>query len=423
MDMNANSIRNNCFVIPFNNEYVIYAPLQNVAFVGNEFAAAIVEKFISGASLTQMEEDSIVGQYIKQICSVKVLPPTTKDLKPISSIVIILSQQCNLACSYCFAQKARSNTVLSLESIKAGIDCILYNSESKSEFVFIGGGEPLVTWDQLYWAINYIYDNKPIEKEISISITTNATLFTEERIRFLKEHNVSITISFEVLPQIQNSQRTGQNFKNGTFNIVDKAIKNLESYGVPCTIRSTITNHNVHLLTEMVEFSNVHYKSIKKLHFEPVSSSMENNELFYQNYIDSFFNARNLGKKYGIDVYNSISRSVEILKARFCRGEFCLTPNGSIVACHRFSSEKDLNFNNVLYGQINTQLIIDEEKRQSVLSIFNKKNTECVKCFAKWHCAGGCPAERLIHSEEQNKQKCEFTQNIVSRIIYEKVKP
>lgn len=413
------------FVIPVMENpgaHIIYAPLENIAFIGNERAATIINKRINGIPLTQDESKSIVGQYLKQIDAIAVTVPEQRPMGPANSVVIILSQICNLACSYCFAQQARSSKVLPLASLKASIDYIWSHAQNKAEFVFIGGGEPTVTWKELSWAIEYIDSSKPSEKEVDITLTTNATLLSEDRIRFLKEHKVSVTISFEVLPRIQNSQRKGINLKHGTFDIVDKAIKCMGKYGLLCTIRSTITRLNVDLMPEMVTFAHEHYGFIKKLHFEPVSSCDDNDEAFYQHYLSSFFEAKRIGDTFGIDVYNSVSNSINTIKSRFCRGEFCITPGGDIVSCHRLSSENVNHFETVHYGYVDDHIHIKKEEQESALALFNQKREECDDCFAKWHCAGGCPAERLIHTPEQRKLKCWFTQAIIAKTLYNKVK-
>lgn len=414
------------FIIPRNNkpekEYLIYAPLQNIAFATNGEGAKLVKKYIDGVEFSDVENDSVIASYIKQIEKIHTDIPRRKDIGIENSVVFILSQMCNLACTYCYAQKTRSKTILSRDILKTAIDAVSVKSTDKMSFIFIGGGEPLVTWDLLVWAINYIHHKaQECNKDVEIIITTNATLLTDEKIKFLRNKNVHLGISFDILPSIQNVQRILPQSKEGSFEKVDAVIHKLDEENIEYSIRSTITKEYVNKMVDMVRFVVENYKNVRKLHFEPVASRDDNDMKFYDNFVHSFMEARKLGQKHNIVVHNSMSDSVDNIRSRFCRGEFCVSPTGELTACHRFSSENDSNFTYLNYGLIDNDIYIDEEKKNKVLSLFNFKRTECASCFAKWHCAGGCVAERLVQTPSQNKAKCRYNKALVLELLEERI--
>lgn len=61
-------------------------------------------------------------------------------------------------------------------------------------------------------------------KELSFSITSNATLITAEIIEFFSEHNISLMISLDGPEEINNSNRIYANGK-GTYADVMKKVK------------------------------------------------------------------------------------------------------------------------------------------------------------------------------------------------------
>lgn len=401
-------------------EYLIYAPLQNLAFATNSVGAKIVKKYIDGTDFSDGEKESVIFSYLKQIEKTPANIPLSKDIDIENSAVIILSQMCNLACTYCYAQETRSKTVLSKNIAKKAIDAVFVNNMGKKSFVFIGGGEPLITWDLLEWALNYIhYKGKKCNNDVEIIITTNATLLTDERIKFLRNKNIHLGISFDILPSIQNVQRIYPHSEEGSFDKVNTVIHKLDKANIEYSIRSTITKEHVSKMVDMVQFVIDNYKNVRKLHFEPVASQDDNDEKFYDDFVSSFMEARKLGQRYNIVVHNSMSDSVDKIRTRFCRGEFCISPTGELVACHRFSSEKDSNFAYVNYGLIDDDIHIDREKKNQVLSLFNYKRAECTSCFAKWHCAGGCVAERLVQTSSQNEAKCEYNKALILALLEE----
>lgn len=412
------------FIIPLQgNNNIVYAPLRNVAFFANENAVVVVQKYIEGKELSIEERSTTVWEYLRKLEAIQPQRPKETGINMDGNLVVILSQICNLSCSYCYAQESRSKEILDRDRLKQAIDYTLSlsNDNNVKKFSFIGGGEPTLTWDLLKWAINYIDTSKGKNQKVRISITTNGTLLSDEKIKFIKEHKVYIGISFEILPEIQNIQRGYANPKLNSFDDVNHTIQKLTKNNIPYSLRSTITRKNVGLMKEMVIFVSENYKNIKRLHFEQVTDILDNDLNFYNDFIINFFEARKTGRERGIEIYNSISNSVNYLKTNFCRGEFCITPTGDLVSCHRVSSNKEDAFNAFNFGNIDGAIYIDDTKVKRVLNIAREKQNECNTCFAKWHCAGGCISDRLLLSDQQKAYKCNFTKEFVKKILEEKL--
>lgn len=416
-------LKKDLFIINTHSDnFLVYAPLRRAAFYANNKAILVVQKYLEN-NLSEEDKKTKVWGYIQTLEKTDPYIPQGKDIQIGSNLTIILSQLCNLACSYCYAQKSRSKEILSRDKLQKTIDYILQDRSSENKrFSFIGGGEPTLTWDLLEWAIKYIYSSKKEGQKIHCSIITNGTLLTDERIKFLREYGIYVGISFDILPDIQNAQRRYAYSELKSFDAIHEVVYKLYKYNVNCNgFRSTITKRNVHLMVDMVNFVAENYKNIKYLNFEQVTDIDNNDKEFFENYVENFFKARKIGKVYGIEVYNSISKSVDTLKQKFCSREFCLTPTGDIVSCHRISSNKERNFSSFCIGNVNDQVNINSLQVDKVLNVIKAQKLECEKCFAKWHCAGGCISERLLLSKEQQSDKCNFTKNIIIRILEEKL--
>ena len=414
-------LREDLFVIPVELGNIIYSPLRRGVFWANEDASQKVKDFLHGGKLNPSSEDK-VQQYLCALSDAKISTPTRDSTPSRNRLVIILSQICNLACTYCYAQEARSKEILSKDKLKIAYDAALADENKSKYFSFIGGGEPFVTWDIIEWSVNYINSHKSNDDKVSFSITTNTTLFNEHNLQFCKENKIYIGVSFEIVKTVQDNQRPFYGSNASTFDVIHKNIGRLIENGISFGIRSTITKLNVALMPDMVNFVADNYPNQKKLHFEQVTDPNQNNTDFYNEFVEYFFKAREIGKKRGIEVYNSISNSVFRIRERFCSGETCITPTGSVVACHRISSEKDKDYETFNYGQIDTDsLSLDLSKYQTYLDFAHKKMPECEGCYAYWHCAGICPMERTALSRDQLLTKCEFTKEIVKRILMEKI--
>lgn len=416
-------LKQDLFIIPVKeNKFLVYSPLRSCGFSANLKAVDIIRRYLNNNFISEKEKEAKVWEYIKKLEKKSFKNPINKKININSDIVFILSQKCNLACNYCFAHETRSDEILSIDKLKTVIDYVLSMPNNDNiKISFLGGGEPTVTWDSLEWSINYINNAKNKKQKVKISITTNATLLTNDKIDFLKKNDVSLLISFDILPEIQNSQRKLLDSQIKTFDLVDEVIKKLANKGMSYRIRATITKNCVDLMTDMVLFVSHNYKNIKRLHFEPVTDTNDNDQEYYNKYLFNFFEAIKVGKNNGIEVYNSISNSLSRIKSRFCNGEFCVTPTGSIVSCHRISSENEKSYKFFNYGYINNEIHIDNNKLDKVLEFANYKIKDCETCFAKWHCAGTCIMEKSYFSEHQLLLKCDFTKKLLTKMLEEKI--
>jgi len=416
-------LKNDIFVLPTSNEdkYIIYSPLRGISFWANKKAAAIVQNYIE-KGIEIPTEHTTLHKYIEDMKVMSVKEPTRKTAKKTTNdAVFVLSQKCNLACSYCYALSTRSQNTLCKEKIKTVVDFVLSNpSDGKKSFSFIGGGEPTVDWDLFVWAIEYI-KSKSQNQKLSLGITTNATLLDEKRVLWLKDKDIGVGISFDILPEIQNKQRPFPDKSKNSFDVVDKNIRLLIENERTKRIRSTITSDSVTLMPKMVQFVIDNYPQIKKLHFEPVTDPREDLKDYYGKFVEYFFPARNIGAANGVNVYNSMTNCANRVQTRFCAGEFCVTPRGEIVTCHRVSSDDDENFKNFCYGEIGDTIEINDNAAEYVDSVADAKMPRCKSCFAKWHCAGMCTNTRLLLSDEQLVLACDFTKTMIIKTLEEKL--
>ncbi len=104
---------------------------------------------------------------------------------------LIITQQCNLRCSYCpveFKNKAMTKQVLN--------DIISFITHSRQDirkfFINFFGGEPLLEFKKIKYLIE-----KTKHLKIEYSISTNGLLITNEVFKYLNENKVTTTLSID----------------------------------------------------------------------------------------------------------------------------------------------------------------------------------------------------------------------------------
>ena len=171
-------------------------------------------------------------------------------------------------------------------------------------------------------------------------------------------------------------------------------------------------------MPEMIAYIRDNYPYIKHVQLEPVQDKGQYKKTYYDKFVEGFIQAYIVGRQCGIDVYNMITHSIGTIKSQFCRGEFCLTPEGRIVSCQRFSSDKDELFSKFEFGKVlNGKVEIDNNSYKQVASMFSSKLPQCETCFVKYNCAGMCTAVRSDLAEEQVSEYCNFIKNLVKQML------
>ena len=432
----------NTFAIPIDNDKcIVYAPLKGVAFYSSKNAIGIIDKIVNHQQLTESEGSSIVYQKIKELglniidnkIDERVAVKKQEVFDP-TKLIIIPTEGCNLGCTYCYASAVPVKDKIEWTLIEKGIQMIITNAShtknKKANITFYGGGEPTIHWDLLVKTVIYAQE---LAKENSVNfnckIITNGTLLDEEKIIWIKNNRISLSLSFDILPDVQLFQRPYANGNNSHSKVM-KTISLLTKHSCIFNIRATVTENNLLSMVETVEFIHTHLNQIKRIHLEPstlAGRSIETStkEPMDKVFVEEFLKAYRRGKELGIYVRCSMSDTLGRLRGRFCNTEFTITSTGKLTACHRYSREETNNSSLFMYGHYDKsskEFIIDMDKLNSIGDANVHNFSGCNNCFAKYNCAGDCLSARVKDEEiPQYGPRCFIVRELLKESIVEKL--
>ena len=149
------------------------------------------------------------------------------DIK-MNSLRVIVTERCNLNCKYCFVDKRKTKKakIMTWPVLKKGLDNLVKLSNGKAIEVQFFGGEPLLEFELIKKAVSYINQLK-VKKKISqahFGITTNATLLTQEKAKFLKANNFLVSVSLDGWKKMNDLNRVFAN-KESAYNKTIKGLK------------------------------------------------------------------------------------------------------------------------------------------------------------------------------------------------------
>ena len=348
---------------------------------------------------------------------------------PLQTLVMNLTNQCNLSCQYCYefgedkvATPEGKPKFMDLETAKASVDFLLSSSSGRrAVHITFFGGETLMNFPVLKSAMSYARERAAeTGKQVDFSLTTNATLLRPEIIEFLAENRVGVTISIDGPKEMQDQFRVFSNGK-GSYDIVAPKIKELlkRHRSRPIGARVTLTSQTLDIrkiyqhLTEEVGFWEVG--------FAPVTTSPNRKYAIAETGFDAmleqfrslaadFLEAALANRHHGFsnvkDTLEEIHKGVS--KAYPCGaglGLMGVSTDGDVALCHRFAGSDAHKVGGVRDG-------IDRGAQQAFLEKHHiAHKTDCHVCWARPLCSGGCYHEahtRYGDTAHANLHYCEW---------------
>lgn len=261
-------------------------------------------------------------------------------MKEITGASIILTEACNLNCSYCY-EKRKTPEVMTQETVKKSVDFVFDNSNNQKKLSFIWfGGEPLLNFEQAKFGILYAKDRAQKEnKVLDQLIITNGTIWNDDIERFFKDNSdVRIQLSWDGMPEFQDITR-GQHEK------VEKTLSRLIMMDNHLTAHVQVVPTMVPKLFENVTYIANLMKDKARIvlrHIPEVEGWMEDGVLeklreqlylCYKTFDDKISKVAEC--EFGL-------QSNGLCGAGKNFGTF--VPNGDIYACHRFYFNKNRDF-------------------------------------------------------------------------------
>ena len=339
----------------------------------------------------------------------KALPPRLKpgDV-PLSTLVLEVAQDCNLRCTYCYADGGTYGAVpclLAPGTARLAVRYLLDNSGDRDHVTLIFfGGEPLLNMQAVRAATSEaISYGRKMGKKVRFSLTTNGTLLDPEIVAFLHANRVSVAVSMDGPRSIHDRNRPDES-GNGSYNeIVSRLEPLLKDSPVPVAARVTLAPDQWHRVVEVFDhLIGLGFHEVGIAPVSPVSKAL----------LPTARQDAALLKGFGLLAGRFVAHARKGLVMPFSNildllgrihlgqtkpvscgagfGYMAVDAKGGFFPCHRLTGEADFCAGSLETG-INTGRI------NSCLGTLNKGREEsCSRCWARTLCAGGCHYENHL---------------------------
>ena len=362
------------------------------------------------------------------------VPPTFKSYGLVKSLCLMVAQDCNLRCKYCFGDGGTygHRAVMSEEIGRAAVDFIIKNSKIRRhcEIDFFGG-EPLLNFRTVKAVTEYVrLREKDTSKVFKLTLTTNGMLLDDKKIDWLNENNISVVLSLDGRKQIHDAMRPDIS-GGGSYERVVKNFKKLvdsrgdENY----YLRGTYTNKNLDFTADVVSMYNDGFDilSIEPVVLKDSPLALTEKDLprifaEYDKLAETYLEYHRAGRgfnffHFNVDLQNGPCVAKRLSGCGAGHEYFAVAENGDLYPCHQFVGRDKYKLGNVYDGV--------EENSKHWMKYFRESHVlnkpKCKSCWAKYFCSGGCHANAdLFHGDirEPYDLGCEIQRKRLESAIY-----
>ena len=418
-----------CYLIPYQNKYIVYRPLRRLAFAAN---SALINLIAREESNPGQALDGEAAGFLERIDFFAPDPPgpdsasANSDFRPVMA-VLFLTNACNFKCIYCYASAGEpGGAILDPELGRLAIDRVcnhaLEAGQDHFSLSFHGGGEPTRAWSNLKNLVGYARSKA---LDCRVQLTSNG-YWTRKQLDWILENIDEVSLSFDGAADTQNRQRP---LAGGgeTFETVMAAVRLMDKADLPYGIRLTVTDESIDDLPGNIAFL-CRETGCPTFQVEPAfrqgraesdGTALEQ----IRRFADAFMEAWGLADAADRHQYYSGARPW-VITDRFCLAPdraLIVGPGGFLTGCYEICGPAHSLADYFIYGRLSAEgMLVRQTDRARLKSMIAARRSRCRDCFCYWHCAGDCPSKTFTGNGSGHLQfgeRCELNRTITRELI------
>lgn len=368
------------------------------------------------------------------------VPPTFRQTGLVKSLCLMVAQDCNLRCKYCFGDGGsygQKRAVMTPEIGRKAVDYLIKASGPRRhlELDFFGG-EPLMNMKTVKAVTEYVRQReKETGKKFKLTMTTNGMLLNDENIQWLNENDFALVLSLDGRREVHDAMRPDA----GGHGSYDRVIQNFhrcvnsrkggdyDYRGVYTYLRGTYTKNNMDFTKDVLSMND---EGFDILSMEPVvmkdsplgftEEDLPRIREEYDRLTEAYMKRHREGKgffffHFNMDLSNGPCVAKRLSGCGAGHEYVAVAENGDLYPCHQFVGREKYRIGHVDEGI--TDHALSQYFRES--HVLNKP--KCRDCWSRFFCSGGCHANAdLFHGDIRQPYEvgCEIQKKRLECAIY-----
>lgn len=332
----------------------------------------------------------------------------------VKALCLNIAHDCNLRCKYCFADEGEykgHRMLMSAETGKKAVDFVIKRSGPRKNIeIDLFGGEPLMAFGAVKEIVEYAKEQEKLHnKNIRFTMTTNATLLTDEIMEYIDKNMGNIVLSIDGRKEVNDKVRVRYN-GSGCYDDILPKIKKMVAMrdkSKQYYARGTFTRHNTDFYKDVLALANEGFKEIS---IEPVvlqdghelSLREEDLEAIFDSYdklLEEMVSRIGTDKEFKFYHFNIDLNGGPCVYKRISgcgagHEYVAVTPSGDIYPCHQFVGNEEFKLGNLSEEGFRDDLAAEFKNAH----IYNKE--KCRQCWARFYCSGGCQANNYNFNKD-----------------------
>lgn len=310
-------------------------------------------------------------------------------------VILHLTKDCNLRCKYCYAP-SKIKESMNAQTGRKAIDLAL-SLGSKSACISYFGGEPLLRFDAIKELTRYATERaEACDKSMHFRLSTNGTLFDEEKLAFCRDHNLLYAVSLDGDREAHNAQRVFPTGK-GSFDVLDRKLSLILKYNPTVVVTSVVTPQTVDRLHSSIEYiwnKGIRYfvHALDYTHPDWRPEDIGRLELSYRELATFYIEKARSGEHFHFGLFDDKLKTHAASPYKL--GQTCdfgakkisIAPDGRIFPCVQFVSDR-ADAENYCIGHVETGLT---SRRDELIRLNRNERTQCAGCALVGRCSNYC---------------------------------
>lgn len=408
-------------------KFIIYRPVSGLAFVGNQ---AMVNLCLGLAGKGSLPETGVRKDLLDFLHAVGFFDEDLLPAEPLTAFqpntaVLLLTNQCQLRCTYCYAAAGEFPAEeMPVEVGCAAIDYVYDVAQSMGwpsyEISFHGGGEPTAAWRVVQTCTEYAR-RKPLPAKITL---TSNGMWNARQADWILANLDGVSISMDGSIETQDRQRPTVGGRRSSPRVM-RTIALLDQHNFPYGIRMTALApweslpQDVRFICQNTQCKGMQVEPAFNLgrgrHGRPGDQDAAA-------FVEAFMQAFEIAAQAGRTLRYSGSRLGMVTPA-FCLAPYnalIAGPNGQLVACYEIASDTHALAQLSTIGQIKDgQVTVDEAARGQLHTLIAERRADCRDCFCYWSCAGDCYTRNFDADTGiwQRGVRCEINKLLMEKML------
>lgn len=399
-------MKENEFIVAYDEETgAVWAPEHGELKTTTPEHAKAVEECLQKAVCHELssQEEHLFEEYMRK--SFQDAPklqvkecPNLLERKTLIRLELMVANDCNLACKYCYANAGTYGKRVQRMSPEQAAEYLHQFIDGRYEnvsTVMFFGGEPTLCPDTIEAVCAYFVQAVSDGRLKAVPVYTmvsNATLIDEKMASIIHKYNIHVTVSVDGPKEINDAMRVDKKGQ-GTFERIEKGIRQIEKTGsrirlleATYTVKSKKAGYS---RKEIKEYLQQHF-SAEDVIVADCEANTKDSSLICTDKEEEFCDSR-YDKKI---ILNRLKcKKFLDLACESGYGSAAMMPNGELYPCHFFVEYPEYCI--AAYGKGSFDFSNYGQVLQKLENTHYMKNVSCSDCWAKFTCTR-CAADMLL---------------------------